>query len=94
MAQEVTPEHLKELSTAIEYAKDGYWMPLAIICVLFMVIIVLLVVQWNNYKKSNEKRHEENEVLIKELVNGNFNLSILVQRHDVAIENLKEKTKA
>lgn len=67
MAQEVTPEHIKELSTAIEYAKEGYWMPLAIICALFMIIIVLLVVQWTNYKNNNEKRHTEKETLIKEL---------------------------
>jgi len=91
MAQEVTPEHLKELSTAIEYAKDGYWMPLAIICVLFMVIIILLVVQWNNYKKSNEKRHEENETLTKELAKGNFNLSIIIERHETEINNLKDR---
>lgn len=91
MAQEVTPEHIKELSTAIEYAKEGYWMPLAIICVFFMIIIVLLVVQWTNYKNSNEKRHTENETLIKELAKGNESLTILVQRHDVEIINLKDR---
>lgn len=91
MAQEVTPEHIKELSTAIEYAKEGYWMPLAIICALFMIIIVLLVVQWTNYKNNNEKRHTENETLIKELAKGNESLTILVQRHDVEIINLKDR---
>ena len=93
MAQEVTPEHIKELSTAIEYAKEGYWMPLAIICALFMIIIVLLVVQWTNYKNNNEKRHTENETLTKELAKGNVNLSIIIERHETEINNLKERRK-
>ena len=93
MVQEVTPEHIKELSTAIEYAKEGYWMPLAIICALFMIIIVLLVVQWTNYKNNNEKRHTENETLTKELAKGNVNLSIIIERHETEINNLKERRK-
>ena len=93
MVQEVTPEHIKELSTAIEYAKEGYWMPLAIICALFMIIIVLLVVQWTNYKNNNEKRHTENETLTKELAKGNVNLSIIIERHETEINNLKDRRK-
>ena len=93
MVQEVTPEHIKELSTAIEYAKEGYWMPLAIICALFMIIITLLVVQWISYKNSNEKRHTENETLTKELAKGNVNLSIIIERHETEINNLKERRK-
>lgn len=65
MVQEVEPAHIKELTHTVEMAQQGYWMPLAVVCLLFSIIIVLLVAQWVSYKKNNNIRHEESEKQIK-----------------------------
>ena len=65
MAQEVQPEHIKELTHTVEMAQQGYWMPLAVVCLLFSIIIVLLVAQWVGYKKQNNERHVESEKQIR-----------------------------
>jgi large-conductance mechanosensitive channel len=62
----VEPEHIRELTHTVEMAQQGYWMPLAVVCLLFSIIIFLLVAQWVNYKKSNNARHADSEARLKQ----------------------------
>lgn len=91
MAQEITPEHITELTQTVEMASHGYWLPLAVVCFLFSIIILLLVILWNGYKKRNDERHEESEKQLKIAIESNQKLTIIVERHDVKIENLEKK---
>jgi hypothetical protein len=94
MAKEIQPEHITELNKSVEMAAQGYWMPLAVVCLLFSVIIVLLVILWTSYKKRNEESHKETRELIRELADNNKNLTTLVIRHDVEIDNIKANSHA
>jgi hypothetical protein len=91
MAKEIQPEHITELNKSVEMAAQGYWMPLAVVCLLFSVIIVLLVILWTSYKKRNEESHKETRELIRELAANNNKLTELVIRHEVIIDTIKER---
>lgn len=58
---------LKETQKAIELSQDGNWIPLGIVAAVFSIIILLLLYIWNQMIKNNNARHEQNELLLKEI---------------------------
>jgi len=92
----ITVEEAQEISRAIDSANDGYWFPLIVVVSCFALIIVLLLYIWKLSQNANEKRHNENESLIKELIKSRQTdslilkeLQMLTKFHDEKIKSLQ-----
>lgn len=93
----ISTEEAKEILNAVESASDGYWFPLVTVITCFGVVIALLLYIWNSTQKANIRRHEENEQLIKGLVDSKHTNDLILQKlqfisasHDEKIKNLEK----
>ena len=84
-------EQTEELIKAIESANNGFWMPLTTITVVFGVVISLLLYIWKNSQKTNDKRHGENEVMIKELSKTSNTMGLLLVKIETNQENQQKE---
>jgi uncharacterized protein YlxW (UPF0749 family) len=78
-------EPAEELLKVISDAQDGFWIPLAVVSGMLTIILVLVLfifkitVKNNNDRHDkNDKRHSENEELLKETINNQSTLTTLV----------------
>lgn len=83
-------EHLNEMAESFKMAQDGYWLPLSVVAGLFGIIVLLIIVIWNRSEKYHHTKHKENDEFKKEYEKQMTNLAILVAKHDVEIEHLKD----
>ena len=82
-------EQTEEILKAIELANQGggdVWLPIATITASFSVVILLLLAFWKQSQKVNDKRHEDNERIIKGVSKTQQTMSLLL----VKIESNQE----
>ena len=73
-------EQTEELVKALESANNGMWFPMFIIMGCFALVITVLLAYWKQSQKNNDKRHEDNEEVIKKLSNTSITVGkILVE---------------
>ena len=66
---------------------------IAITSSVFGAIIILLVYIWNLTQKANEKRHEENERLINDLVKSKHTNDLILQKLELITSSQEERLK-
>lgn len=79
----------EEIRQLIDETSLGY----KILSGAFSIIIFMAVGFMRFMIKSNNKRHKESEEQLKIAMKNQTALTILVNRHDVDISNIKEKVK-
>lgn len=84
-------EQTEEILKAIESANNGFWMPLTTITVVFGVVISLLLYIWKNSQKTNDKRHSENEKVIKDLAKTSNTMGLLLVKIETNQENQQKE---
>jgi hypothetical protein len=85
------PEHVTETARVITEANNGNWIPAAVVGSLFMVIIMLLLYVYNKDRKTSYYRHKDTEGIQNKLIANNDTLKILINRHDVIIDQHEKK---
>lgn len=60
-------ETADEIIRTVESANSGNWIPLTIVAAAFGVVIILLVYIWKQKMKEDERRHDANESILKQL---------------------------
>lgn len=83
-------EHLNEMAETFKMAQDGYWLPLAVVAGLFAIIVMLIIFIWSRSERYHHNKHKENDEFKKEYEKQMTNLAILVAKHEVEINHLKE----
>jgi hypothetical protein len=84
-------EQTEELLKAIESANNGIWMPLVTIVAVFSLVIVLLLYIWNTTQKTNDKRHTDNERIIKGITKTSNTMSLLLVKIETNQENQQKE---
>jgi hypothetical protein len=79
-----------EIADSAIAANNGYWLPLATLAIAFSLIIFLLLYIYKREQKQNDKRHEENEVLIKMLTESQSKISTVLTKLEIEVEYLKK----
>ena len=79
-------EQAQEIVKIINEANTGNWIPIAIVGSLFGIIIVLLLYIYNRDRKISLYKHRDIEEIQSRLSSNNEKLTILVNRHDVKLE--------
>ena len=80
----------EEIRQLIDETSLGY----KILSGAFSIILFMALGVWRYMIKSNNKRHEESEKQLKVAMKNQTALTILVNRHDVEIDNIKDKIKS
>ena len=84
-------KQLSELIQTFKMADQGYWLPISVVAGLFAIIVILIVAFWNRSESYHHTKHKENDEFKKEYEKQMANIAILVNRHDVEIEHLKDR---
>ncbi len=79
-------EQVQEVVKIINEANTGNWIPIAIVGSLFGIIIVLLLYIYNRDRKISLYKHRDIDEIQSRLSSNNEKLTILVNRHDVKLE--------
>ena len=79
-------EQAQEIVKIINEANTGNWIPIAIVSSLFGIIIVLLLYIYNRDRKISLYKHRDIDEIQSRLSSNNEKLTILVNRHDVKLE--------
>ena len=79
-------EQAQEIVKIINEANSGNWIPIAIVGSLFGIIIVLLLYIYNRDRKISLYKHRDIDEIQSRLSSDNEKLTILVNRHDVKLE--------
>jgi hypothetical protein len=79
-------EQGQEIVKIINEANTGNWIPIAIVGSLFGIIIVLLLYIYNRDRKISLYKHRDIDEIQSRLSSNNEKLTILVNRHDVKLE--------
>ena len=79
-------EQAQEVVKIINEANTGNWIPIAIVGSLFGIIIVLLLYIYNRDRKISLYKHRDIDEIQSRLSSNNEKLTILVNRHDVKLE--------
>ena len=79
-------EQVQEVVKIINEANSGNWIPMAVVGSLFGIIIVLLLYIYNRDRKISVYKHRDIEEIQSRLSYNNEKLTILVNRHDVKLE--------
>ena len=82
----MTKEQVQEVVKIINEANTGNWIPIAIVGSLFGIIIVLLLYIYNRDRKISLYKHRDIDEIQSRLSSNNEKLTILVNRHDVKLE--------
>jgi aspartokinase len=79
-------EQVQEVVKIINEANSGNLIPMAVVSSLFGIIIVLLLYIYNRDRKISVYKHRDIEEIQSRLSSNNEKLTILVNRHDVKLE--------
>ena len=79
-------EKVQEVVKIINEANSGNWIPMAVVGSLFGIIIVLLLYIYNRDRKISLYKHRDIDEIQSRLSSNNEKLTILVNRHDVKLE--------
>ena len=79
-------EQVQEVVKIINEANSGNWIPMAVVGSLFGIIVILLLYIYNRDRKISVYKHREIEEIQSRLSSNNEKLTILVNRHDVKLE--------
>jgi len=79
-------EQVQEVVKIINEANSGNWIPMAVVGSLFGIIIVLLLYIYNRDRKISLYKHRDIDEIQSRLSSNNEKLTILVNRHDVKLE--------
>jgi len=79
-------EQAQDIVKIINEANTGNWIPIAIVGSLFGIIIVLLLYIYNRDRKISLYKHRDIDEIQSRLSSNNEKLTILVNRHDVKLE--------
>jgi len=79
-------EQVQEVVKIINEANSGNWIPMAVVGSLFGIIILLLLYIYNRDRKISIYKHRDIEEIQSRLSSNNEKLTILVNRHDVKLE--------
>lgn len=79
----------QEIQQAIETAINGNWWPIGSIIFLVGVIVFLFIYILRIYQRNNDKRHDDNEKLLKEVAASNLKLDKIVAVHDERIKQIR-----
>lgn len=79
-------EQAQDIVKIINEANTGNWIPIAIVGSLFGIIIVLLLYIYNRDRKISLYKHKDIDEIQSRLSSNNEKLTILVNRHDVKLE--------
>jgi len=79
-------EQAQDIVKIINEANAGNWIPIAIVGSLFGIIIVLLLYIYNRDRKISLYKHRDIDEIQSRLSSNNEKLTILVNRHDVKLE--------
>ena len=82
----MTKEQVEEVVKIINEANTGNWIPMAVVGSLFGIIIVLLLYIYNRDRKISLYKHRDIDEIQSRLSSNNEKLTILVNRHDVKLE--------
>ena len=82
-------QHLQETVMLANEASLGNWFPAALVGTLLSLIILLLLSIYKRDKKSNEKRHQDNEKIIKDLAENHKELSKVATTQGLILAELK-----
>jgi len=80
-------EQTEEILKAIEQTNEGVWLPIATLTVVFGVVISLLLYIWKQSQKTNDKRHTDNEKMIKGMSKTLQTMSLLLVKIETNQEN-------
>ena len=84
-------EQVQEVVKIINEANSGNWIPMAVVGSLFGIIILLLLYIYNKDRKTSIYKHRDIEEIQSRLSSNNEKLTILVNRHDVKLEEHDER---
>ena len=79
-------DQVQEVVKIINEANSGNWIPMAVVGSLFGIIIVLLLYIYNRDRKISVYKHRDIDEIQSRLSSNNEKLTILVNRHDVKLE--------
>ena len=79
-------EQVQEVVKIINEANSGNWIPMAVVGSLFGIIILLLLYIYNRDRKTSIYKHRDIDEIQSRLSSNNEKLTILVNRHDVKLE--------
>ena len=79
-------EQVQEVFKIMNEANSGNWLPIAVVGILFGIIIVLLLYIYNRDRKISVYKHRDIDEIQSRLSSNNEKLTILVNRHDVKLE--------
>tara|TARA_R100000951_G_scaffold78118_1_gene65931 strand:+ start:1020 stop:1301 length:282 start_codon:yes stop_codon:yes gene_type:complete len=79
-------EQTQEIVKIINEANTGNWIPMAVVGSLFGIIILLLLYIYNKDRKISIYKHKDIDEIQSRLSSNNEKLTILVNRHDVKLE--------
>jgi len=79
-------EQVQEVVKIINEANSGNWIPMAVVGSLFGIILLLLLYIYNRDRKISIYKHRDIEEIQSRLSSNNEKLTILVNRHDVKLE--------
>ena len=79
-------EQVQEVVKIINEANSGNWIPMAVVGSLFGIIILLLLYIYNKDRKTSIYKHRDIDEIQSRLSSNNEKLTILVNRHDVKLE--------
>ena len=77
---------VQEVVKIINEANSGNWLPIAVVGSLFGIIVLLLLYIYNRDRKISVYKHRDIEEIQSRLSLNNEKLTILVNRHDVKLE--------
>jgi len=80
-------EQTEEILKAIEQTNEGIWLPIATLTVVFGVVISLLLYIWKQSQKTNDKRHTDNEKMIKGMSKTLQTMSLLLVKIETNQDN-------
>lgn len=84
-------EQTEEILKAIEQTNDGVWLPIATLTVVFGVVISLLLYIWKQSQRTNDKRHTDNEKMIKGMSKTFQTMSLLLVKIETNQENQQKE---
>jgi len=79
-------EQVQEVFKIMNEANSGNWLPIAVVGFLFGIIIVLLLYIYKRDRKISLYKHKDIDEIQSRLSSNNEKLTILVNRHDVKLE--------
>lgn len=84
-------ETADEIIKSVESATAGNWIPLTVVAACFGVVIILLVYIWKQKMKEDERRHDSNEAILKQLTENERVAFATLSRVQLLTESNKDR---